>query len=221
MVSIKSDMPSLIEADDGIDRTNTPAIDIPIRRQKRTFTADSISDVWVEGQREILLNLKGGSRVFSPRTIGYVDYLLNQCNVALGEDSKNERFEEVVEGLESAMIFLEARIKTDKKYAAALESFAELGKVTVLLKYGDYCAEGCNTIRSMAAKQDKLVLHGKRWNDVVQELDKEDNALKKWKDNGKLSAEPTTPIKTLLYNISHTAWSKIPRFRINTGNRLN
>jgi hypothetical protein len=96
----------------------------------------------------------------------------------------------------------EARIKTDEKYAAALESFPELGKVTVVLKYGDYCVKGCNTIRSMAAKQDKQVLHGKRWNDVVQELDQKNNALKEWKDNGKLSAEPTTPIKTLLYNIS-------------------
>jgi hypothetical protein len=195
-------MSSSVEAHDGIDCTVTPAIEIPIRRQKRTFTTDVISDVWVEGQREILLKLKGGTRVISPRTVSYVDDLLNQCDTALGEDSKNEYFEEIIEGLQSSMPFLEARLEADNKFAAELDSFAALGQENVLLKYGDYCAEGCNTIRLMAVGQNKRLLQGRKWKDVVLDLDLEGKALKKWEDDGKSGAAPATPIKTLLLNIS-------------------
>jgi hypothetical protein len=195
-------MSSPPEAHDSIDRTVTPAHDIPIRRQKRTFTTDVISDVWVEGQREILLKLKDGTRVVSPRTFTYIDDLLNQCNTALSEELKTEYFEEIVEGLHDAIPFLEARLETDDKYAQELESFTALGIENVLLKYGDYYAEGCNTIRSMAVGPDKKLLQGRKWKDIVQDLDEEEEALKKWEDEGKVGAMPNKPIKNLIYNIS-------------------
>lgn len=195
-------MSSPPEAYDGIDRTVTPAHDIPIRRQKRAFTMDAISDVWVEGQREILLKLKSGTRVVSPRTLDFIDDLLDQCNTALSEDFKTEYFEEIVEGLQKSIPFLEARLETDDKYAEELASFTALGHENVLLKYGDYCAEACNTIRSMAVGDDKAKLQGRKWKDIVEELDAEEEALKKWEADGKLGAMPNKPIKNLIFNIS-------------------
>jgi hypothetical protein len=195
-------MSSPLEAHDGIDRTVTPSDDIPIRRQKRTFTMDVISDVWVEGQREILLKLKDGTRVVSPRTLDVIDDMLNQCNTALSEDFKTEYFEEIVEGLQKSIPFLEARLETDDKYAEELASFTALGHENILLKYGDSCAEACNTIRSMAVGDDKARLQGRKWKDVVWELDAEEEALKEWEADGKQGAMPNKPIKNLIFNIS-------------------
>jgi hypothetical protein len=88
-----------------------------------------------------LLKLKDGTRGVSPRTLDFVDPLLSQRNTASSEDFKTEYLEEVIEGLQKIIPFLEARLETDDKYTEELASFTALGHENVLLKYGDYCAE--------------------------------------------------------------------------------
>ena len=199
---IVSAMSSPPEAHDGIDRTVTPAHDIPIRRQKRALTTDVISDVWVEAQREALWKVKDGTRVISPRTADFVDDLLNQCDAALGEVSKNEYFHEIVESLQLSIPFLEKRLENDDKWAADLISFQKLGHDSVLLKYGDYYAEGCNMIRSLATGEDKEQIRGRRWSDILKELEAGDALMKTWHDEGETGTKPKQPIRDLLYNIS-------------------
>ncbi len=149
-----------------------------------------------------MLMLKDGTRVVSPRTVMYIDDILNQCNAALGEETKNEYFEELVEGLQNAIPFLEARLETDDKYAEELQSFQKMAHDSVLLKYGDYYAEGCNKLRSLATGDGKELIRGRRWGDILNELDMEDTLIKTWNDKGKTGGKPKQPIRDLIYHIS-------------------
>jgi hypothetical protein len=184
-----------------------PDNDRPIFSRKRRYRAD-MTDGSLEESREELIELKKVRKI-SPATEMHFDMMIDAYADLDTLEKGSDLFKKKQLQVYRQEAILQSRLVQDKKYSVLLQSFQDLYRQRLILRYGDYHKGNVSVFKAKSQQlaREKIterdVLANMTWKQVLAALETEEEAregysaamLYQWQDSMNDKPDTATPIE--------------------------